>query len=97
MEGLNSTPADIELKTAKDTRILDAVELAGGKVSQLADLVFIIRRLPKMEEPIIIELSLARAKQDEDENLRIAAGDIVLVRRTMRSMIGGIFHVSASP
>jgi protein involved in polysaccharide export with SLBB domain len=97
MEGLNSTPADIELKTAKDTRILDAVELAGGKVSQLADLVFIIRRLPKMEEPIIIELSLARAKQDEDENLRIAAGDIVLVRRTMRSMIGGIFHASASP
>ncbi len=97
MEGLTSTPADVELKAAKDTHVLDAIELAGGKVSQLADLVFIIRQLPSMDEPIIIELSLAQAKRDEDENLRVAPGDIVLVRRTVRSMVGGMFHASASP
>ncbi len=97
IEGLAAAPADVELKTAKDTHILDAIELAGGKVSRLADLVFIIRQLPKMEEPIIIEISLAHAKRDEDKNLRVAPGDIVLVRRTMRSLVGGMFHVSRSP
>jgi protein involved in polysaccharide export with SLBB domain len=97
MEGLTSIPGDVELKAAKDTHILDAIELGGGKVSQLADLAFIIRQLPSMDEPIIIQLSLARAKQDEDENLRVAPGDIVLVRRTMRSLVGGMFHVSAPP
>ena len=73
----------------------------GAKPSQLADLVFVIRQMPKMEEPIIIEISLSRAKHDEDENLRLAEGDILLVRRTMTNMVGGafgsVFHASRSP
>ncbi len=91
MEGLAKSPADIELKAAKDTHVLDAIEMAGARPSQLADLVLVIRQLPKMEEPIIISVSLARAKHDDDENLRLAEGDIVLVRRTMTSMVGGAF------
>jgi hypothetical protein len=53
-----------------------------------------------MEEPIIISISLARAKHDEDENVRIAEGDTVLVRRTVRNMVGGkfgsLFHASST-
>jgi protein involved in polysaccharide export with SLBB domain len=98
IEGLAKSSADIELKAAKDTHVLDAIDLAGAKPAQLADLVFIIRQLPTMEEPIIISVSLARATHDDDENLRIAEGDIVLVRRTMRNILGGaagsIFHAS---
>jgi protein involved in polysaccharide export with SLBB domain len=101
MEGLTNSPADIELKTAKDTHVLDAIELAGATPSQLADLVFVIRQLPNMKEPIIISVSLARAKRDDDENLRVAEGDIVLVRRTMTNMVGGafgsMFHASHAP
>jgi polysaccharide biosynthesis/export protein len=101
IEGLTKTPADIDLKVAKDTHVLDGVEMAGAKPSQLADLVFVIRKMPKMEEPIIVEISLARAKHDDDENLRLAEGDIVLVRRTMSNMVGGafgsVFHVPRAP
>jgi protein involved in polysaccharide export with SLBB domain len=99
IEGLVNSPADIELKLAEDTHVLDAVDLAGANPAQLADLVFVIRQLPKMEEPIIISVSLARAKHDEGENLRITEGDIVLVRRTMRNILGSaagsIFHASS--
>jgi polysaccharide export outer membrane protein len=91
IEGLTKSPADVELKVGKDTHVLDAIELAGATPSQLADLVFVIRQLPQMEEPIIISISLSRAKHDEDENLRIAEGDTLLVRRTVRNMIGGAF------
>jgi protein involved in polysaccharide export with SLBB domain len=101
IEGLAKTPADVELKGAKDTHVLDAIEMAGATPAQLADLVFVIRELPKMDEPIIISISLARVKRDDNENLRLAEGDIVIVRRTMSNMVGdafsGTFHASKAP
>jgi hypothetical protein len=53
----------------------------------VADKVFVIRRLPNMPEPAVIQVSIADAKRDGNENLRLASGDLVSVERTMSTVM----------
>lgn len=85
--GLVRLPNQFEMPRHQDVTVMDAIALAGGVSSPVADKVFVIRRLPNMPEPKIIEVSIREAKSDGNENLRLAAGDLVSVERTPSTVI----------
>lgn len=84
--GLVKLPNQFELPRHQNVTVMDAIALAGGVSSPVADKVFVIRRLPNQAEPAVIELSIREAKQNGNENLRLAPGDLVSVERTMATM-----------
>lgn len=85
--GLVRTPNQFELPRHQDVTVLDAIALAGGASSPVADKVFVIRHLPDMPEPAVIQVSIREAKRDGNENLRLASGDLVSVERTMSTVM----------
>ncbi len=85
--GLVRLPNQFEMPRHQDVTLMDAIALAGGVSSPMADKVFIIRRLPDMPEPAVIEVSIKDAKRDGNENIRLAAGDLVSVERTPSTVI----------
>jgi polysaccharide export outer membrane protein len=85
--GLVRLPNQFELTRHQDVTVMDAIALAGGVSSPVADKVFVIRRLPDMKEPAVIELSIREAKADGKENLRLAPGDLVSVERTVSTVV----------
>jgi len=80
--GLVRKPGQFELPLDQDMHLLDAVALAGGRSSPVADKVFVIRRLPDRPQPLVIEASLAKAKHNGLENLRLTAGDTITLEQT---------------
>jgi len=80
--GLVAKPAQLELMHEHDLRVLDAIAMAGGTKSSVADKVLVVRQVPRAEQPLVIEVSLARAKKDGAENLILQAGDLVSVEST---------------
>jgi hypothetical protein len=65
---------------------LDAIAMAGGTTSVVADKVFVIRQSAGMPQPAVIKVSIARAKRHGDENLLLSAGDLVSVESTVSTM-----------
>src|SRR5687767_5116862 len=53
--GLVKTPDQYELTHDKDIRVLDAIAMAGGTTSLVADKVFVIRQIPGNPEPAVIK------------------------------------------
>jgi polysaccharide export outer membrane protein len=84
--GLVKRPDQFEVEDNNDIHVLDAIAMAGGTTSVVADKVFVIRQLPTMQEPAVIKLSISRAKRDGNENLLLAAGDLVSVESTPSTM-----------
>ncbi len=95
--GLVAKPNQFELTRDKDIRVLDAIAMAGGTTSLVADKVFVIRQLPNMPEPAVIKISMGTAKHNGEENLRLAAGDLVSVESTPATMmvdtVGKFFRI----
>ncbi|HVT27913.1 MAG TPA: SLBB domain-containing protein [Lacipirellulaceae bacterium] len=85
--GLVQKPSEIELTRDKDLRLLDAIAMAGGASSYVADKVVVIRQLPNMPSPVVIKVSMSAAKHDGNENLRLAAGDLVSVEVTPATVV----------
>lgn len=83
VSGLVNEPDEFELPNDQDVHVLDAIAMAGGAKSPVADKVLVIRQLEGMSEPAIIEVSISKAKKDGDENLRLASGDLVSVESTV--------------
>lgn len=83
VSGLVNKPDRFELPRDHDVYVLDAIAMAGGLKSPVADKVYVIRRLETMPEPAVIEISIAKAKKYGNENLRLAAGDMVSVEATV--------------
>lgn len=96
--GLVEEPGQFNLPPTQDVHLLDAIALAGGKSSPVADKIFVIRRLENQPEPIVIQASLSNAKKNGLENLRLQAGDTVSVERTPSTVvvdtIGKFFRLS---
>jgi polysaccharide export outer membrane protein len=96
--GLVNNPSQVKIPRDQDLYVLDAIAMAGGLKFPVADKVYVIRRLEYMQEPVVIELSAAKAKKNGDENLRLAAGDLVSVESTMLThtvdAITKFFHVT---
>ena len=80
--GLVRKPDQLKFPTDQDLNLLDAISSAGGRTTELADKVHIIRQSPQGGPPIVIEASIREAKSDGASNLRLAAGDVVSVEET---------------
>ena len=80
--GLVYKPGQFELPTDQDLRLLDAIALAGGESSPVADKVFVIRHIQGQSQPLVIQASIKEAKRNGLENLRIAAGDTITIEHT---------------
>ena len=80
--GVVETPDQFELPDGQDVHLLDAVALAGGPASVVADKVIILRNGNEDGAPVVINASLRRAKKNPRENVRLAAGDMISVEQT---------------
>jgi len=80
--GVVVKPGEFELPVNRDLHLLDAIALAGGPSSSVADKVHVIRQIPGEAEPVVIDVSLAEAKRQGKGNLRLAPGDVVSVEQT---------------
>jgi polysaccharide export outer membrane protein len=71
----------IPLPHGREVRLLDALSQAGGPKHSnwIADKVTVIRQKPGSNETIMIEASIREAKRNSNENLLLAAGDVVSV------------------
>jgi polysaccharide export outer membrane protein len=98
--GLVNKPGRFEFPIAEEVRVTDAIALAGGINSIAADKIYVIRRKPSVpgEPPrdpqnpdqvqqVIIQVSLANAKQISEENIRLAPGDVVSIEQTPLTFI----------
>jgi len=96
--GLVEKPGQFNLPVAQNVHLLDAIALAGGKSSPVADKVFVIRRTENRQEPVVIQASISKAKTNGLENLRLQAGDTVSVERTPATVVvdtvGKFFRLS---
>jgi protein involved in polysaccharide export with SLBB domain len=84
--GLVAKPNQFEIASDADVHVLDAIAMAGGTTLPIADKVYVIRHMSDMPEPAVIEVSIAEAKRNGRENLRLTAGDLVSVESTMTTM-----------
>lgn len=80
--GLVEKPAQFDLMHEHDLRVLDAIAMAGGISTPIADKVIVVRQLESRPEPLVINVSLSRAKKNGAENLILQAGDLVSVEST---------------
>ncbi len=96
--GLVNKSGQFELPADEDIHLLDAIAMAGGKSSPVADKVLIIRQLENQSEPVIIQASLSKAKKDPLENLQLTSGDSISLEQTPATAvvdtIGRFFRLS---
>ena len=97
--GLVRQPNQFEMPHDQDLHVLDAIALAGGKSSPVADKVYVIRRLDEQQEPKVIQVSMNGAKTNGKENLRLAPGDLISVETTMLTTtvdtLSNVFRITA--
>ncbi|MEM9186054.1 MAG: SLBB domain-containing protein [Planctomycetota bacterium] len=90
--GLVHKPDQFELPVDQDVHLLDALAMAGGRTSPLADKVFVVRQRADGGQPAMIEASVAKAKRNGAENLILAPGDLVSVESTAATTAADIFQ-----
>jgi len=84
--GLVNRPGKVDLPWDRDLHLLEALAMAGGRSSELADKVQIIRQRPNSNESVVILASVRQAKAQPGANLRLAPGDVVSVEETPVTM-----------
>jgi polysaccharide export outer membrane protein len=87
VSGLVNKPGQFDLPTKQELRLLDAIAMAGGLSSSVADKVLVIRHVPNRPEPVPIRASIAAAKRNGQENLLLAAGDVVSIEQTPATVV----------
>ncbi len=96
--GLVKKPGQFDMPLDQDIHLLDAIALAGGRKSPVADKVIVIRQLEHRPEPIVIQASLSKAKQNGLENLRLMPGDTISIEQTPATAVidtlGKFFRLS---
>jgi polysaccharide biosynthesis/export protein len=85
--GLVQKPNRYEMPVGQDLTLLNAISLAGGVSSPVANKVFVVRKKPHSDETVIIEETISEAKKNELANLRLAPGDVVSVEQTPATII----------
>ena len=85
--GLVQKPGTYDFPVGKNLHVLDAIAMAGGRSSLVADKVFIIRRRTNMPEPALIEVSMNAAKRNGRANLLLEPGDTVSIEQTPGTVI----------
>lgn len=82
VQGLVKKPGEFELPPGRETRLLDALSMAGGRTLEIADKVNVIRQLPNNKGQIVIRCSVRNAKGDSTENVLLTHNDVVSVEET---------------
>ncbi len=86
--GLVKKPNRYDFPYDREVRVLDAIALAGGLSSTVADKVYVIRSLPDgTGETAVIEMSLHDAKRDATRNIRLQPRDVVTVEHTPATIV----------
>lgn len=85
--GLVRKPGQYEIPPDDELRLLGALALAGGRSMQIANKIKVIRNIPGRAEPVVIQTSVSRAKDDQSANLRLAGGDVVSVEETPTTFV----------
>ena len=80
--GLVARPGQIHLPVNQDTRLLDAVALAGGASSPYVNKILLLRRVSGSDQPLVIEVSLRDAKRTGRGNFLLGPGDVVSVEQS---------------
>lgn len=91
VSGLVSKPDQFELPDDYDLRVLDAIAMAGGTTTPIADKVFVIRQAPDESGPVVVAISIRDAKKDGAENLLLQSGDLVSVEATVATTVVDTF------
>ncbi|RMF97051.1 MAG: hypothetical protein D6741_10410 [Planctomycetota bacterium] len=82
VDGLVNSPGAYRTDPNKETRLTDAIALAGGLSSPLADTVWVVRRTDEDENSIVIKCSIRKARQDRIHNILLKPGDTITVKDT---------------
>ncbi len=90
--GLVTRPGQFEMPLDQDIHLLDAIAMAGGMNSPVADKVLIVRREDKQAQPVFIKASMSKAKKNGLENIRLAAGDTVSIEQTPATVVVDTFN-----
>jgi polysaccharide export outer membrane protein len=85
--GLVNKPNQFEIPRDQSIHVLDAIAMAGGTSSPVADKVYVIRQWNGMPQPAIIEVSIGKAKRNGDDNPLLAPGDLVSVESTVATAL----------
>jgi polysaccharide export outer membrane protein len=80
--GLVMKPGQFEMPVNQDMHVLDAIAMAGGVSINVAEKIYVLRRVPGKEQPAVIEVSYKDARAGGKSNLRLASGDVVSVEET---------------
>lgn len=80
--GLVQRPDRFELPPGENVHLLDAIAMAQGLKFSLADRTYVIRRVPGVADPILVQISLRQAKKTPEDNILLADGDVVSVEET---------------
>lgn len=89
--GLVAAPGVFNLDLNRETRLTDAVAMAGGTPNPLADTVRIIRRVEDEGESVIIKCSLKKAGRSDVENPVLKPGDTIIVEHTASTFVYDAF------
>ena len=82
--GLVKKPGPVEIPPGRSLTLLEALSGAGGRTTQIADRVKVIRRTAGSRQPVLISASIRQAKRQASgaDNLTLMAGDIVSIEET---------------
>lgn len=85
--GLVHRPNRYEFPIGQNLRMLDAIAIAGGISSPVANRVYVIRKNHQGDGTVIVQLTISDAKRDERANLLLSPGDVVSVEQTPATVI----------
>ncbi|MCA9168943.1 MAG: SLBB domain-containing protein [Planctomycetales bacterium] len=85
--GLVKRPDTYELPEGEEVRVLDALAMAGGLTVTVADKVRVIRQPEDGSDPALVSVSIRKAKKSAQENLVLAAGDVVVIEETPTTVV----------
>lgn len=80
--GMVKNSKQIEIPNHSELRLIDAITMAGGRSTPLAQKIKVIRTLEGQTVPVSIMTTYSEAKENGSANLRLAAGDVVSVEET---------------
>ena len=90
VEGAVANPGRYEVPANRELYLLDAIAVAGGTKTQWADRVRLTRPVPG-KKPVVIDVSIDKARHEGKGNLLISPGDVVSVEPSMTgSLLGDI-------
>ncbi len=94
VDGLVRSPGQFEFPVGKNLTVLDAIALAHGINSPVADKIYVIRKRPGIEQPALIQVSYSKTKRDGKENILLQPGDVVSVEQTPSTIIISVLQTA---